>query len=85
MGCFDSLSAEVIDESKPAEFVSATKSIELPIAWSGNAGHYGCLDEMFTALEEGRFAETDCIDNIKSMKMVFGAIESARSMKKVYL
>ena len=40
---------------------------------------------MFLALEEGRRAETDCRDNIKSMEMVFGAVESAKTGKKVLL
>jgi len=48
-----------------------------------NSHHLGCLDEMFSALEEGRRAETDCRDNIKSMAMVFGAIESAKTGSKV--
>jgi CO dehydrogenase/acetyl-CoA synthase alpha subunit len=48
-------------------------------------GHFGCLDEMFEALIAGRKAETDCSDNIKSMQMVFGALESAKTGKKVML
>ncbi|MBU9721707.1 MULTISPECIES: Gfo/Idh/MocA family protein [Bacillaceae] len=48
-------------------------------------GHFGCLDEMFTALSEGRQAETDCRDNIKSMEMVFGALESAAKGEKILL
>jgi hypothetical protein len=36
-------------------------------------------------LFEGRKAETDCSDNIKSMAMVFGAIESAKTGKKIML
>jgi predicted dehydrogenase len=47
--------------------------------------HPGCLDEMFSALEEGRQAKTDCRDNIRSMAMVFGAIESAKTGSKVKL
>jgi hypothetical protein len=38
---------------------------------------------MFAALQEGRQPETHCGDNIKSVAMVFGAIERARSGKKV--
>ncbi|MBC8079394.1 MAG: Gfo/Idh/MocA family oxidoreductase [Gorillibacterium sp.] len=45
--------------------------------------HHGCLDEMFTALEEQRPAETDCRDNRFSMAMVFAAVESARTAAKV--
>ena len=47
--------------------------------------HHGCLDEMFGALLEGRRAETDCRDNIWSMAMVLGAMESSRSGQKVDL
>ena len=53
--------------------------------WDGREGHAGCLDEMFAALSEGRKAETDCEDNIQSMKMVFGAIESSKHAKKITL
>ncbi|BBI32980.1 Gfo/Idh/MocA family protein [Cohnella abietis] len=45
--------------------------------------HESCLDEIFTALKEGRKAETDCSDNIHSMAMVFGAIESSRLGRKI--
>ncbi|TFE28597.1 Gfo/Idh/MocA family protein [Cohnella luojiensis] len=47
--------------------------------------HEGCLDEMFAALEEGRRAETDCRDNIYSMAMVLGAIESSKTGRKVMI
>ncbi len=59
------------------------KKGEVKSDWTGQEGHWGCLDEMFASLKEKRFAETDCRDNIESMKMVFGAIESAKSKKKV--
>lgn len=48
-------------------------------------GHNGCLDEMFLALEQGRLAETDCRDNRYSMAMVLGALESAKTGRKVML
>jgi hypothetical protein len=38
---------------------------------------------MFLSLQEGRPAETDSADNFKSLAMVFGAIESARTGCKV--
>lgn len=65
------------------EFYSRFERVEPCLDWDGREGHAGCLDEMFTALKEGRKAETDCSDNIKSMAMVFGAIESARKGIKV--
>jgi len=48
-------------------------------------GHEGCFDEMFSALLEGRPAETDCHENYFAMNMVYGAIESAKYGKKVML
>lgn len=53
--------------------------------WDGLESHKGAIDEMFAALEEGRDSETDCKDNIKSMMMVFGALESAEVGKRVSL
>ena len=50
-----------------------------------NHGHEGCFDEMFSALAEGRPAETDCRENYYAMNMVYGAIESAKYGKKVAL
>lgn len=51
--------------------------------WQGLDSHAGAIEEMFAALEEGRAAETDCRDNLKSMMMVFGALESAEAGKKL--
>ena len=51
--------------------------------WNGLESHAGAIQEMFDALEEGRDAETDCKDNLKSMMMVFGALESAEVGKKL--
>ncbi|AWV33567.1 Gfo/Idh/MocA family protein [Paenibacillus odorifer] len=47
--------------------------------------HHGCLDEMFLSLAEQRPAETNCRDNRYSMAMVFGALESAESGRKIDL
>jgi len=76
---------EVVDPSRPAEFINPTKMLEVSSRWEGQEGHWGCLDEMFASLEQNRPAETDCSDNIKSMAMVFGALESAKTGKKVLL
>ncbi|MDB5085372.1 MAG: gfo/Idh/MocA family oxidoreductase [Bacilli bacterium] len=76
---------EVLDLSQPSAFHSACKRLDLPVTWQGREGHNGCLDEMFSALEEGRPAETICSDNIKSLAMVFGAIESAIKGCKIAL
>lgn len=77
--------AEVVDASQENKFINKTLRIDVQPEWKGQEGHFGCLDEMFDALLQGRKAETDCRDNIKSMAMVFGALESSRSNKKVML
>lgn len=46
-------------------------------------GHAGCLDDIFAAMAEGRPAETCAADNVKSMAMVFGAMESSRRQATV--
>ncbi len=46
--------------------------------WPGRTGHAGCLDEMLAALRLDRPAETDAADNVRSLAMVLGAVESAR-------
>ncbi|MCJ8014723.1 Gfo/Idh/MocA family oxidoreductase [Paenibacillus sp. KQZ6P-2] len=77
--------AEIVGPKENAgEFQREIVRIETPLTWTGQLGHPGCIDEMFLALAQGRPAETDCRDNIHSMEMVMGAIDSARSGKKVF-
>jgi predicted dehydrogenase len=47
--------------------------------------HPACINEMFRALGDGRRPQTDCRDNINSIKMVFKAIESAKQRKPVVM
>lgn len=61
------------------------KLIQANSQWEGKHMHQGCLDEMFAALLESRKAETDCTDNIKSLAMAYGALESAKTGKKVMI
>lgn len=73
--------AEVVNDS-PKEKICQVRP---EYTWQGREGHFGCLDEMFNAIEEKRNAETDCRDNRYSMSMVFNAIRSAKENKKIYL
>jgi predicted dehydrogenase len=78
--------AEIVAGGDQAgKFLREHTRIDAEVNWQGRSGHAGCLDEMFAALEQGRPAETDCRDNIKSMAMVLGAIDSAKSGQKVDL
>lgn len=75
----------VVPDSRTDVLVREYARQEAPRDWSGRSGHFGCLDEMLAALREGRPAETDCRDNLYSMAMVLGAIESAKTGRKVDL
>jgi predicted dehydrogenase len=77
--------AEKVNPEKPEGFNREMIRVESEDNWQGAEGHHGCFEEMFAALEEGRPAETDSLDNIKSVNMVFGAIRSARTGQKVML
>lgn len=76
---------EIALTSEENKFIRDVARIEATNAWNGREGHFGCLDEMFSALKEGRKPETDCSDNIKSIAMVFGALHSSREGKKIML
>ncbi len=81
----NTLYADVVPPDAEPKFIRETVRVEPPITWAGQEGHFGCLDEMFAALLEGRPPETVCTDNLWSMAMVFGAIESARQGRKVQM
>jgi predicted dehydrogenase len=48
-----------------------------------SGGHAGLVREFVECIRTGQTPETVCTDNIKSLAMVFGAIESAESGKRV--
>ena len=75
----DRIEAESYDKDGQASRTQGTTG------WNGQEGHFGCLDEMFLALKEGRPAETNAEDNLKSIAMVFGAIESAKLGKPIHI
>ena len=77
--------AEIVAPREKSDFINKGTRVEAPLAWPGREGHVGCLDEMFASLIEGRPAETECTDNLETMEMVFGAIESSRTGKTVKL
>jgi len=81
----DDIYAELISDPHSGDFIRPIKRVDPQWSWEGNSGHEGCLDAMFAAISSGSMPETCCQDNIRSMEMVFGALESARSGRKVYL
>ncbi|QGQ99477.1 gfo/Idh/MocA family oxidoreductase [Paenibacillus psychroresistens] len=76
---------ELIKPAAGPVFENEFDRFEPELLFMRSDAHFACLDEMFTALQEQRKAETDCADNIKSIQMVFGALESSSKGKKVQL
>ncbi|MFC3344001.1 Gfo/Idh/MocA family protein [Paenibacillus abyssi] len=75
--------AEVVAPALAGEWMHKYVRVDAEVKPAAHTYHFGCLDEMFASLEEGRRAETDCRDNIHSMAMVLGAAESAKTGKKI--
>lgn len=48
-------------------------------------GHVGVISDFVQALQTGKMPETICTDNIKSLSMVFGAIDSTISKKRTLI
>ncbi len=80
------------DEGKPhAEVVegeykgmrSEVKEVESGAQPLEITGHTACVKEFIQCLREGGTPQTICSDNIKSLSMVFGAIESDKKGKPV--
>ena len=59
--------------------------VPLPADPSQTAGHASVIAEFLAAIEAGRQPETAGSDNIKSLSMVFSAIESARTRTRINL
>ncbi len=66
-------------------FFSKWQDVEVPQFDAGEkvGGHAGLIREFVRCVESGDTPETVCSDNIKSLAMVFGAIESARAGRTV--
>jgi predicted dehydrogenase len=65
-------------------FFSKWQDLEVPIPENARSGgHAGVIREFVDCVKTGRIPETVCTDNIKSLAMVFGAIESAEAGKRV--
>ncbi len=67
-------------------FFSKWDDVELPPAPELPAvGHAGVIRDFVDAVRSGRTPETVCTDNIKSLAMVFGAIDSAEQGRRVVI
>ncbi|NLC57025.1 MAG: Gfo/Idh/MocA family oxidoreductase [Armatimonadetes bacterium] len=68
-------------------FLRERRAVEIPEHDPGEkvGGHAGLLREFIRCVQSGETPETNCTDNIKSLAMVFGAIESARQGRRVVI
>jgi len=66
-------------------FFSEMKDVPVPPLRRADrtGGHAGLIREFVDCIRKGRQPETICTDNIRSLAMVFGAIESARRGRQV--
>ena len=70
---------------KSGDFMSELKELKVPVLAKKDrvGGHAGLIDEFLYSVRKGVTPETICTDNIKSLAMVFGAIESAQKGQQV--
>jgi predicted dehydrogenase len=79
----DYLAAQV--KSGPGGFISELREADVPPFTGPDKvrGHSSLIAEFVECVRTGRSPETTCTDNIKSLAMVFGALESAQSDRPV--
>jgi len=79
----DGFAAQVVHET--GGFLSEFRDVELPPFKdpTKTGGHGGVIREFVRCVEDGTLPETVCTDNIHSLAMVFGAIESAERVMLV--
>ena len=73
--------AEVV--AKSGGFRSEMEPVEVPEVEDKSGGHGGVIREFVQCVLHGGAPETSAADNIKSLAMVFGAIESAAKRREV--
>ena len=74
---------EVCSVSGTSEFSRPLKELKIPSPQVKYADMHGALREMLAFLRTGKTPQTECHDNIKSLAMVFAAIESSRKGRRV--
>ena len=79
----DGFQAQVVVE--PGGFHSRLANVEIPPYEEPGktGGHSGLIHEFVRCVQTGDIPETICTDNIRSLAMVFGAIESSQAGKCV--
>lgn len=80
----DGLKAEVVASGREG-IIDKTQAVEVPALDPADrvGGHLGIIQDFMRAVETDTEPETRGADNIKSLAMVFGAIESAETGRRV--
>ncbi|GHO42455.1 Gfo/Idh/MocA family protein [Ktedonospora formicarum] len=78
-------SLQVQQVSESGKFLSSFRDIDVPSSApdTKTQGHASAIEDFISCLREDREPETAGTDNIKSLAMVFAAIESAETGKRV--
>ena len=73
------------DVAERGEFLSVVRNLEVspPDPADPAEGHAGLIRDFVRCLQTGATPQTICSDNIKSLAMVFGAIESAETGQRI--
>ena len=74
---------EIEEVAGDSGFIREVRKVDLPLGNHGgyDAGHASLIADFAQCIREGREPDTICHDNIKSLAMVFGAIESAQNRR----
>jgi predicted dehydrogenase len=71
---------------KDEGFIRPLQDLTVPMSeTSKKGGHAGCIRDFIECVRTGRIPETVCTDNIRSLAMVFGAVESAKTGRRVLI
>ena len=65
------------------QFRRDLRTPKMPAKTLKHCGMRGAMREMLAYIRTGRVPQTECHDNIKSLAMVFGAIESSQKRRRV--
>ena len=74
-------------ESGEEGFIRATEKLEIPTGEFGTKeqGHGGIIKEFLECVRTGQLPETHANDNLESLKMVLGAVQSSRAQALISL
>jgi len=79
----DDLRAQVVAETGGFQSTLDDVDLSTPVQTSKVGGHAGVIADFVRCVRDGETPETVCTDNIRSLAMVLGAIESAGTGQRV--